>query len=263
MAIQLPPILVEPAYGYARPDGTPYRPTVREAFAEWLDAMSVWRDRRRLLPFVTGVFHIAAGIAAIVYSTWFLTWASVASRIFSFAIGFGFGIVYHSVWWHLRTVPADGVGGARGDVPAAHGFRAAAVGRPARVVRRHDVGAVALFGGVLKHVRAARLQLPRAHRRARSRAGAAARVRRRPVGQPSALRLHGRRVAQQPPRLSLVGAHGLPARPVDLGSTRTSGSTSTRPTWRAAPPARPGRQRSALPDRARHGAMCRTAPSTS
>ena len=95
-----PPILIEPAYGHARPDGTPNRPTVREAFIEWLDAMNVWRDRRRLVPFVTGTFHIAAGIAAIVYVTWYLTWASVPSRIFSFAIGFGFGIVYHSVWWH-------------------------------------------------------------------------------------------------------------------------------------------------------------------
>jgi sn-1 stearoyl-lipid 9-desaturase len=94
------PLLVAPAYGYARSDGAPYHPTVRQAFAEWLDAMNVWRDRTRLVAFVTGSFHILAGIAAVVYSTWYLTWESIPSRIVSTAIGLGFGVVYHSVWWH-------------------------------------------------------------------------------------------------------------------------------------------------------------------
>lgn len=94
------PLLVAPAYGAARPDGTPYRPTARQAFAEWLDAMNVLADRRRLVPFVTGTLHIAAGLGALVYSTWYLTWASVPSRLVSTAIGLGFGVLYHSVWWH-------------------------------------------------------------------------------------------------------------------------------------------------------------------
>ncbi len=94
------PILIEPAYGYATSDGQPTRPRARQAIAEWVDAVNPFKGITRLVPFLTAVAHITAGVGAIVYSTYYLTWASVPSRVIGTIVGLGVGVVYHSVWWH-------------------------------------------------------------------------------------------------------------------------------------------------------------------
>ncbi len=93
-------ILIEPAYGYATSDGQPTRPRASQALADWVDAVNPFKGITRLVPFLTAVAHIGAGVVGIVYWTHYLTWASIDSLIIGIIAGIGIGIVYHSVWWH-------------------------------------------------------------------------------------------------------------------------------------------------------------------
>ena len=89
-------MLVEPTYGYAGPDGGPYRPTVRQVLREWLDAMDAYHHPARRLTAAFFVFHIVTGLVgavSLVNSSW-------DGWMFGVAAGLWIVMVYNTVWYH-------------------------------------------------------------------------------------------------------------------------------------------------------------------
>lgn len=91
-----PAWLCEPTYGYAAPDGRPRRPTTREVFTEWLDAIDVRRDGSRAVPAVSFAFHATTGVLFLLsfatMTRWTLLYGVLVHQVVS--------LVYHTFWYH-------------------------------------------------------------------------------------------------------------------------------------------------------------------
>ena len=88
-------ILLEPVYGY-RTMKDP-RPSLREIYAELIDCICVWRDRRRLLPALAFAFHTATFVAFFVYVFFF--WTTRLSWSIA-AVSVTLGVLNNTVWFH-------------------------------------------------------------------------------------------------------------------------------------------------------------------
>jgi stearoyl-CoA desaturase (delta-9 desaturase) len=89
-------ILVEPTYGHPGP--APEKlPTTRQVMAEWLDAVSFWKDRTRLLPASNALFHFSTFVLFV----WFLTaHFSIAALVTVVLLSSFIGNIYNTVWYH-------------------------------------------------------------------------------------------------------------------------------------------------------------------
>ena len=88
-------LLLEPTYGW---QGTfPRRPKLREIAAEWIDAVSFWRDRTRLLPALYALYHFATFGVFVLFFVRFFSLSAVLT-----VMGFATFIatVYNTVWYH-------------------------------------------------------------------------------------------------------------------------------------------------------------------
>jgi stearoyl-CoA desaturase (delta-9 desaturase) len=89
-------LIVPPTYGHSGPDGAPYRPTVREALREWIDAMDGYHHPSRRLPAAFFAFHVATAAAGAV-SCLHPTWGGVAYGVL---VGWIITTFYHTLWYH-------------------------------------------------------------------------------------------------------------------------------------------------------------------
>ena len=88
-------ILDEPTYGHPGP--APETPTTRQVLHEWLDAISFWKDRARLIPALYLFYHLASAGVFV----WFLaTYFSVVTIAAVLLISSFVGTVYNTLWFH-------------------------------------------------------------------------------------------------------------------------------------------------------------------
>ncbi len=90
------PLIVEPTYGYAQPDGSPAHPTIRQVVREWLDAMNGWRHPARRLPAAFFVFHFATGVLFVDGMLHF----RIDRFAFGVCVGWWISLLYHTLWYH-------------------------------------------------------------------------------------------------------------------------------------------------------------------
>ena len=86
---------MKPTYGYVGP--APERPTLKEVFVEWFDAVSFWKDSTRLLPAFYAVYHLAT---FFVFGYFLIRYFSVTAVVAVGLIGVFIGTVYNTVWYH-------------------------------------------------------------------------------------------------------------------------------------------------------------------
>jgi hypothetical protein len=92
-------MLDKPTYGHPGP--APKTPAVRQVLAEWLDAISFWKDRTRLIPAAYATYHFATFLVFV----WFLaTHFSITSVLTVLLCACFIGTVYNTVWYH-RLAP--------------------------------------------------------------------------------------------------------------------------------------------------------------
>ena len=88
-------LIVEPTYGYG--DLAPRKPTLREVFVEWFDAINFLKDRTRLLPAAYLVYHLATfGVFILFFARYF----SLASVGIVMGIATFIATIYNTVWYH-------------------------------------------------------------------------------------------------------------------------------------------------------------------
>src|ERR1044071_3279610 len=88
-------LLVEPTYGYRQ--SFAQRPTLKQLWMEWLDAVSFWRDGSRILP----AFYVFYHLVTMVFFVWFFVrYGSPVSAIYALAIASVIATVYNTVWYH-------------------------------------------------------------------------------------------------------------------------------------------------------------------
>jgi stearoyl-CoA desaturase (delta-9 desaturase) len=88
-------MLDKPTYGHPGP--APKTPATRQVLAEWLDAISFWKDRTRLIPAAYATYHFATFLVFI----WFLaTHFSITSVLTVLLCACFIGTVYNTVWYH-------------------------------------------------------------------------------------------------------------------------------------------------------------------
>jgi sn-1 stearoyl-lipid 9-desaturase len=64
---------------------------------EWVDAISFWRDRTRLLPAAFALFHFITFLVFVSYLIWHATWLGCLTV---FLLACFIGTVYNTVWYH-------------------------------------------------------------------------------------------------------------------------------------------------------------------
>jgi sn-1 stearoyl-lipid 9-desaturase len=88
-------LILDPTYGYG--DLAPRKPTLREVFVEWLDAINFLKDRTRVLPAVYLAYHLATfGMCILFFSRYF----SLASVGIVMGIAPFIAWIYNTVWYH-------------------------------------------------------------------------------------------------------------------------------------------------------------------
>jgi fatty-acid desaturase len=84
-----------PTYGHPGPAAQ--RPTTLQVLIEWIDAVSFWKDRTRLIPAGYAIYHLATFGVFV----WFLTrHFSVTAALLIVLIASFIGTVYNTVWYH-------------------------------------------------------------------------------------------------------------------------------------------------------------------
>lgn len=92
-----PAVMQEPSYGYTKDGLTPYKPTLREIVAEWVDAANFSKDANRALIALNFGFHVATAFMFVIY---LLRYMSTHNLVFAvFALIF-IGTVYNTIWYH-------------------------------------------------------------------------------------------------------------------------------------------------------------------
>jgi len=87
-------LLVEPTYGCPE---FPRRPALREICVEWVDAVSFWKDRSRLLPALYAAYHLAT---LAVFILFFARYLSLGAVLVVMGIAIFIATVYNTVWYH-------------------------------------------------------------------------------------------------------------------------------------------------------------------
>ena len=90
-------LLIKPLFGYSGDGYTPYRPTVKEIFTEWIDAINFIRYPSRSLSALYVAFHLSGFIITILFV---LKHASLPNLLFVVIAVCFLGIVYNTVWYH-------------------------------------------------------------------------------------------------------------------------------------------------------------------
>src|SRR5581483_11945726 len=93
--LRKPKLLLEPTYGYG--ECPPRKPSVREVFAEWIDAMAFWKDGARALPAAYAVYHLATFAVFVVMLVWHF---SIANVVITILLASAIATVYNTVWYH-------------------------------------------------------------------------------------------------------------------------------------------------------------------
>jgi stearoyl-CoA desaturase (delta-9 desaturase) len=87
--------LLKPTYGDVGP--SPFRPTMREVLVEWCDAVAFWKDRGRLVPALSALYHVATfGVFVFFVVRSFSVVAAASVILTSIFIG----TTYNTVWYH-------------------------------------------------------------------------------------------------------------------------------------------------------------------
>ena len=88
-------ILDRPRYGYPGP--APKTPTTHDVLVEWIDAISFWKDRSRLIPALYFAYHLfTLGVFV-----WFLTTHfSIAAVAAVLLVSSFVGTIYNTLWYH-------------------------------------------------------------------------------------------------------------------------------------------------------------------
>jgi len=92
---QKPAVLLEPTFGYG--ESSPRKPTLKQVWLEWVDAVSFWSDPSRRLPAFYAAYHAAT---LVVFVLFFVQFPSASSVIAVLAIAMLIGTVYNTVWYH-------------------------------------------------------------------------------------------------------------------------------------------------------------------
>lgn len=88
-------LLERPTYGHVGP--APSRPSLKEVWLEWIDAISFWKDVSRLLPALYAAYHLATFGVFVFFLIRFFSIPAVLSVV---AIAIMIGTVYNTVWYH-------------------------------------------------------------------------------------------------------------------------------------------------------------------
>lgn len=91
------PLLVAPLFGYTKDGVLPYKPTVREVIAEWIDSTNFFRDRTRALIALNFLYYCFTGVLFVIFLAYHLSLAAIL--FFVVALCF-VGTVYNTVWYH-------------------------------------------------------------------------------------------------------------------------------------------------------------------
>jgi len=88
-------LLVEPTYGYG--DLLPRKPSLKEVWVEWIDAINFFKDSSRLMAALYLAYHLATGIVCAIF---FARYLSIQSALIVTGIACGIATVYNTVWYH-------------------------------------------------------------------------------------------------------------------------------------------------------------------
>jgi stearoyl-CoA desaturase (delta-9 desaturase) len=88
-------LLAEPTYGWG--EFAPRKPSLREIFVEWVDAINFFKDRTKLLTAMFTAFHLAT-FGVFVY--FFATYFSVANVAIVMGLSIVIASIYNTVWYH-------------------------------------------------------------------------------------------------------------------------------------------------------------------
>lgn len=88
-------ILLPPVYGYG--EVSPRKPTVREVWLEWVDAIAFWRNSQRLMPAIGVAHQLITFTILILFFTHFFSWAGL---LVVMGCVFVIATVYNTFWYH-------------------------------------------------------------------------------------------------------------------------------------------------------------------
>ena len=88
-------LLLEPGYGYG--DAAPRKPSLREIWIEWLDAINFFKDRSRLLIALCLAYHLATGVVFVWFFVRYFSWGAVVAVL---GIATFIATVYNTLWYH-------------------------------------------------------------------------------------------------------------------------------------------------------------------
>jgi stearoyl-CoA desaturase (delta-9 desaturase) len=89
--------LSTPRFPYTKDGVSIYRPTLREVAIDWLDAIHVFADARKLLVLYSVAFHIGTGVLFVLFLRSHPSWKMIGLALLNVSF---IGTVHHTIWYH-------------------------------------------------------------------------------------------------------------------------------------------------------------------
>ena len=88
-------LLLEPTYGYG--ESSPHKPSLRQVWVEWVDAVSFWKEPSRGMAAFYAAYHLATLAVFVFFITRFFSLYAVLAIL---AIATSIATLFNTVWYH-------------------------------------------------------------------------------------------------------------------------------------------------------------------